>query len=391
MPSRAPRLLREQLARELLLLRREAVRELDGVRDVEVPLLHGAHHGHPLPRNLARLPRLGDARVRQPHGVPVQVRHRRLEPHQRVQQADARRVPQVVAVPREPAVHLHLAHHNLEVSRVAVKDGLALLEEAHLVPVPHPRLHLYRDGVHLAHELDVGAVLAHVLRVLLVHPWPDLPGHHLLLAVALPRALRGLDHVLVARHLQRAPHVQVLERRLHEDADVVAAGGLRLLLLAPEAEPERAAAAAEELREYVARAAAASALLLLLLESLLAVAVVHLALLGVGQHLEGVVNLRELLLSLGIPGVLVGVVLQGQLAVRPLDRAVIGAAGHAKHAVEVRARKRHERREQDEQEPGGGRPAGRHVRTRRRGSHPRLLHTRRSCRRGGAGVARPAG
>jgi len=56
----------------------------------------------------------------------------------------------------------------------------------------------------LAHILQVAALLALLGGVLLEHARPQLPGDHLVAAVALPLAFGRLYHVLVPRHLRCA-------------------------------------------------------------------------------------------------------------------------------------------------------------------------------------------
>ena len=63
--------------------------------------------------------------------------------------------------------------------------------------------------------------------------------------------------------------------------------------------------------------------------------VVLLALLGVGEHGVGLTDVLEALLGRGVPGVLVGVVLAGELAVGLLDRGRVGVLGDAEDRVEV--------------------------------------------------------
>ena len=64
----------------------------------------------------------------------------------------------------------------------------------------------HRDGesLGLSHVLQVATLFALLGGVLLVHPRPYLPGHHLVAAVALPLALGRLYNVLVPCHLQNA-------------------------------------------------------------------------------------------------------------------------------------------------------------------------------------------
>src|SRR4029078_6956134 len=69
-------------------------------------------------------------------------------------------------------------------------------------------------------------------------------------------------------------------------------------------------------------------------------AVVLLALLGVREHVVGLLDLLEALLRLGVARVPVGVQLAGELAVGALDLVVGGAPGNAQHLVEVARRHR---------------------------------------------------
>ena len=66
-----------------------------------------------------------------------------------------------------------------------------------------------------------------------------------------------------------------------------------------------------------------------------AVVVVAASLLGVGQHLVGLVQLLELGLCRGVVGVKVGVILAGQFPVGPLDVGLCGGALYAEDAVIV--------------------------------------------------------
>ncbi len=69
--------------------------------------------------------------------------------------------------------------------------------------IPHARVDIHAERVGFPLELDIAALLALLRRVLLEHAWPKLPRDHLILAVALPLALGGLDHVLIPLHLHR--------------------------------------------------------------------------------------------------------------------------------------------------------------------------------------------
>jgi hypothetical protein len=65
------------------------------------------------------------------------------------------------------------------------------------------RFHGHSERFRLADVLQIATLFALLGGVLLKHAWPQLPGHHLVAAAALPFALCGLDHVLVPRHLLR--------------------------------------------------------------------------------------------------------------------------------------------------------------------------------------------
>ena len=67
----------------------------------------------------------------------------------------------------------------------------------------------------------------------------------------------------------------------------------------------------------------------------MAEAVVHVALVGVGQHRVGLGRFLELVLRLLVAGVAIGVVLQRQLAVGALDFLIGRGLGDAEHFVVV--------------------------------------------------------
>ena len=51
----------------------------------------------------------------------------------------------------------------------------------------------------------IGAFLALLCSVLLEHAWPKLSSHYLVLALALPLALGGLDYILIPHNLHSNP------------------------------------------------------------------------------------------------------------------------------------------------------------------------------------------
>uniref|UniRef100_J3M450 Uncharacterized protein n=1 Tax=Oryza brachyantha TaxID=4533 RepID=J3M450_ORYBR len=70
-----------------------------------------------------------------------------------------------------------------------------------------------------------------------------------------------------------------------------------------------------------------------LLQPLLAIPVIDLPLLLIRQDLISFVDLGESLGGLLVVGILVGVVLEGELAVRPLDLILRRSLGHLQHVV----------------------------------------------------------
>ena len=173
--------------------------------------------------------------------------------------------------------------------------------------------------------------------------------------------LAGVTDVLISRDADDAAEVEVSNGHVEIDDERVALRRLRLLRPAAEA----AEAVAEELGEDVApaeaAAAAASALLRVLLHALLAVAIVDLSLLRVAQHLVRVADVRELARRLFVPGVLIGVILQSQLAVGALDLVVGRPAIQAQGLVIVRSRRdRREGEQENEREASRGERTRRH-------------------------------
>jgi len=73
------------------------------------------------------------------------------------------------------------------------------------------------------------------------------------------------------------------------------------------------------------------------LQTFFAVLVVDLALLRVGEHLVGVRDVLEHLFGFGVAGILVGVVLDGELAVRSTDGLLVGITRNTEQLVIVLA------------------------------------------------------
>ena len=178
-------------------------------------------------------------------------------------------------------------------------------------------------------------------------------------AHARPVAVGALALALAVLHAHDAPHVlelerlaevELRERHAQRHLDV---GGALLARLAPPA-----AAEAERFEDRRERVAAALRALLLALEPLLALRVVHAALLAVGEHLVRRVHLGELLDRVRVR-VLVGVELEREPPVRLLDLAVRRAARDAEDLVQVGRRG-----EPDEQQAEEPRPPRGHARVR---------------------------
>ena len=124
------------------------------------------------------------------------------------------------------------------------------------------------------------------------------------------------DMLTVPLELGRGTVVEVAERDFHFDLDVVAAGFAGRVA--------EVTVAAEESAEEVEGVAAAAALLLAVLETLVAVAVVDGAGLGVGEGFVGFGDLDEFLLGGVVAGVFVRVEFLGELAVGRLELLVCG-------------------------------------------------------------------
>lgn len=78
----------------------------------------------------------------------------------------------------------------------------------------HPCLHRDTQRFRFPHVSKRLALFTLLRRELLKHAWPNLAGHHLVAAVALPLPLGWLDHVLVARDLQRIQSLHVTQSAL---------------------------------------------------------------------------------------------------------------------------------------------------------------------------------
>mmetsp|Transcript_9785 Transcript_9785/g.26606 ORF Transcript_9785/g.26606 Transcript_9785/m.26606 type:complete len:230 (+) Transcript_9785:476-1165(+) len=220
-----------------------------------------------------------------------------------------------------------------------VHDGLALLEKHNLLSLGHARLYVNRQRILLPLQPHVIALFALLHRRLLEHPGAYLSCDHLLLAVALPLSRRGLQHVLVPRHMDLFADVQVLQG--HVDADVHVLTLWRLLLLEPATkwEPTKPA---KELAEYVARVRVST--LTHVVQALFPVSVVNLSFLRVREHLVCVRYLGKLLggglLLVLIALHLIGMQLKGQLPVRAFDHGIIRSLVHVEQVIKTLLGKR---------------------------------------------------
>mmetsp|Transcript_20663 Transcript_20663/g.57371 ORF Transcript_20663/g.57371 Transcript_20663/m.57371 type:complete len:309 (-) Transcript_20663:229-1155(-) len=197
---------------------------------------------------------------------------------------------QVVAPPDKELVR-HLLDDELQVPWVPIDDGLTLLKLHNLRAILHARLHVHPEKLCLAGVLHVWAVLANLLRVLLIHTGPKLAGDHFVLAVALASAGSWLDDVLVAGDREGGSEVQIAQRDLKLGDNVITLWRPSVLLLPAEA--TKPSKAAKHLREDVLRVAASLLLPLVLLQTLLAVAVIDLPLLGIREDLVGASDLGK--------------------------------------------------------------------------------------------------
>lgn len=171
-------------------------------------------------------------------------------------------------------------------------------------------------------------------RVLLKHARAQLPSHHLLpaLALALPRS--RLEHRLMPLNLHLPAHIKVRKVHVQIHDHILSLECLRLLLPIPEANVK---AAAEELTENVSGVmeAAAAPALLLLFETLLAVAIVDLALFLIREDFVGIVDLGEFLRGLLVSGVLVRMELEGELPIGTLDLGLAGASRDGQDVIVI--------------------------------------------------------
>ncbi|EPY27238.1 molecular chaperone DnaJ [Strigomonas culicis] len=345
------------------------------------------------------------------HGAAVQELQGHLQTQQGLSEGDIPSHNQVIPAALEDAVRLDLDVH-VEVARLRAGDGAALS--------PHHQRHVRRhagrdlDGDLLRHLAvpPAGAAAALVLRLrhragaLAARAARDGLPHHarvhagLLHHVAAAAALRarllrllalGAVAVALRAHL-RAVHrerlddalVHLLQRQAHAHllrldrrrAAVHAAAAAHAEHVTEAAH----ASAAEKLREDVLRravpaaVAAHAAVHAGLVRRLGAVLVVHLLLLRVRQDLVRLRHLREVLLL----AALIGVRLEGALAVRLLDRLEVCRAIDAQHlvvilvALRIRAQRREEGRE-------GGRACSRGLGARDEGGLPKAGGRTRGC------------
>mmetsp|Transcript_3613 Transcript_3613/g.15856 ORF Transcript_3613/g.15856 Transcript_3613/m.15856 type:complete len:322 (+) Transcript_3613:2748-3713(+) len=262
---------------------------------------------------------------------------------------------QVGALVLERGVLL-LLHDEDDVARDGAGSLVGLTLEDDLLIVHHALLDVHLQDLFLLHHLlavalpalvlladdlsGAAALVAHRLH-LLNHARGDLPDHNAnaaaLAGAAMTRraALATLAVALGAQHVLRQAQllghavVQILQRHLQAVHDVLA---LPLALAAGAAAAAGAeGVTAEHGLENVEGAAAAAAAHAALLQALLAVLVVDLPLLGIAEHLVRRGDLLELLRVAS----LVGVVLDGRLAVRLLDLVGIRVLGHAEEVVKL--------------------------------------------------------
>mmetsp|Transcript_27958 Transcript_27958/g.71975 ORF Transcript_27958/g.71975 Transcript_27958/m.71975 type:complete len:216 (-) Transcript_27958:503-1150(-) len=211
------------------------------VGDVQVPVaVSVVHQRHALARDTGHLARLGHAHRLQDDGVPVQVLELMPEAGQSLHQINGVAQVEVVSVAPEEGVP-QLPENKDEVAGLAINERLALFKLVDLLPVHHARLHVDAQKFRLALVLNVGAVLTYLLRVLLEHAGTELPRDHLVLAVALARAGRGLDDILVTRDREHGAHIEVLQADLQLRHHMVALLRACVLLTAAAAKAEAAA------------------------------------------------------------------------------------------------------------------------------------------------------
>ena len=167
-------------------------------------------------------------------------------------------------------------------------------------------------------------------------------GTDVVVVVAGSRAATGLaGHIFGHFYLLFAAFVNLLECELHLDAQIASTHGGATMPLLPTAKTSesRETATAEEIaeqvaemREYVVHIHVAGATSL---EGSVAELVVFCLFVRVAQHIVGLSSLLELLLSLFVAGIAVGMVLQGQFAVGFLQLIGSGVLAHSKHFVVI--------------------------------------------------------
>ena len=149
--------------------------------------------------------------------------------------------------------------------------------------------------------LDIWALIADLLLSHLESARAHLPGDHLLPAIALPGALRGLHHRLIPGQLDEIAQVEFLQSDPQIDDHVGAPVRLPLAPVFPpeEVEPE----VPEEAAEGVASPAPAA----LLIETLFPAFVVQLAFIGVREGLVSRPQVLEAFVGRRVVGVSVRV------------------------------------------------------------------------------------
>lgn len=319
----------EDILDRSLLLVGELVGKVHHIRHVQVSkLVPLFEYRHPFSFDAYFLPRFHYGRGFELHRVSIQVLYGLLEAHEGFPQGDVCGVQEVVSSPFEERMFFG-SDHKSESAWISIDHVFSLFEEEDVLSIGHAGHHFHGEVVLFAYGHDVGALFALFGGVLLVHPGSHLSRDHFVFAIALARSFSGLEDVFVSFHLHHFTQVEVFERAFEFHFHIVSGGCLGFFGGSTESEP------AEEGREDVLCTSWIFSLLVLF-ESFFTVLIVDLPLFGAGEHLVGVVDLRELLVGLFVPWVLVWMVLQGQLAIGFFDLCVGGGLSQSQGAVVIR-------------------------------------------------------